>query len=270
MKCAELRGMAESYQAGELPVDTNHQIIAHLEGCEDCRVELESRAALRATLRLAFARSSELAPSDQFVARVRATIASQGAVARPAFGMSSRSWLAMAAGLALVATLGWQLGWGPSTTPAIVALAAHAAGDHRNCALNHALDEAPISLDEAARQYGAAYASLRQVVAETSTVQTGDTEIIAAHWCVFDGQRFAHVIVRQHNRVASILLTPVDQARPRRTTEVVSCPATDGFQVACFDAPGHAGFVVSDLTAAQNLDLARSVAPALQAYFART
>jgi len=262
----ELRLMAESYQAGELPVDTSHQISAHLEACAACRTELAARAALRETLRRAFRQAPELAPSEQFSTQLRAALDQSPLVARPS--RSAPRWLALAAGVVLVAALGWQ--YVPTWTPAHAdALAAEAAGDHQHCALEPALDEPPISLDEAARRYGSAYGSLRSVVEQTPVVQQREVEIVAAHWCVFNGRRFAHIVVRRRDQLASILLTPVEGGTDA-VAAPVSCPATGRFQVACFDLAGHAGFVVSSLSAQGNLNLARAVAPALQTYFTRT
>ena len=269
MKCADLRVMAESYQAGELPVDTNHEVIAHLEGCAGCRGELEARAALRLTLRQAFEQASWLAPDARFVAKVRTSLlTARGDVRR---GVGKTSWLAMAAGFVLVAALGWQFARierQPVASAALSALAAHAAGDHRYCALEHALDEPIITLEEAARRYNPAYASLRDVVAQSAPVREGDMEILGAHWCVFRGQQFGHVIAKHGGRVVSILVTPTGQTSAAGS-QVAACRSVDGLQVVCFDARGHGVFVVSDLAEGEILQLARSLAPVLQAYLAR-
>ena len=270
MKCAELRAMAESYLAGELPVDTSHEIITHLDRCEECRTELDARIALRQTLRRAFLSSETLAPTGEFTERVRASLGTEAAAGRRWFGHVT-PWIAIAASVAFALIVGWQvlpLNHQPEASEALAALAAHAAGDHRHCALDHSLEELPISLDEAARRYNPAYATLREVVSQSGPVRGGTAEILAAHWCVFRGRSFAHVVVRHRGHVASILLTPVDQT-PTAVASVAQCPSSAGFRVACFDVRGHAGFVVSDLTDSENLDLARVVAPVLQSYFAR-
>ncbi len=272
MKCAEVRAMAESYVAGELPVDTNHGIIAHLERCEGCRGEFEARDALRQTLRTAFRRSTDLAPDPRFVARVHEHAAGgQGATRR--HGVSVR-WLAIAASLGLIALVGWQLRVGQPATAdpraALAALTTHAAGDHRYCALEHALEQPPLSLEEAARRYGAVYGRLREAVAASPTVRAGNVEILSAHWCEFQGRRFVHVVVRRKQHVVSLLLTPVQAAASADAAHIAACPVADGFRVACFDARGHAGFVVSDLSDDENLSLARELAPILQEYLART
>lgn len=275
MRCAEFRAMAESYVAGELPVDTNHEVIAHLERCPDCRSELDARVALRQTLRRAFEQTATLAPAPEFVTGLRAALTVEAPHTRSRFALSN-TWLALAAGIVLVVIVGWQfrsIDRLPDASSHLAALASHAAGDHRECALEHALAVAPISLEEAARRYNAAYAGLRQIVDQSEPVRTGDIEVIAAHWCVLDGRPFAHVVVRRAGHVVSLLLTPVDQREVRPAegaqTEAAMCPAAGGFNVACFDVRGHAGFVVSDLTGVENLSLARALAPALQAYLGR-
>ncbi|MBA3297248.1 MAG: zf-HC2 domain-containing protein [Acidobacteria bacterium] len=262
--------MSESYQAGELPVDTNHEVLAHLDRCADCRGELDARVALRQTLREAFEQAPTLAPDPRFVASVRARLEDRGPSGLR-FGVST-SWLAMAAGVVLVVALGWQFARvdrHPVVSAALSALTAHAAGDHRYCALEHALDEPVITLEEAARRYNPIYASLRDVVAQSGAVRDGRVEILGAHWCVFRGRQFGHVVAKHSGRVVSILVTPTGETSAPGS-QAASCESSDGLQVACFDAPGHGVFVVSDLAEGELLQFARSLAPALQAYLART
>jgi anti-sigma factor RsiW len=271
MKCADVRTMAESYLAGELPVDTSHAIIAHLEGCASCQTELHARVALRQTLREAFRTSADLAPHPRFTNQVLRGVRSEraGAARR---SLKPGHWLAIAATAALLILAAWQIVGmkRPSGHLAgLIELVAHATGDHRDCALHHALEEAPISLEEAALRYGPVYASLRTAVADSALVRSGDVEVLGAHSCVFEGRRFAHVVVRRRGHVVSILLTPIDWAQSVEPTHADVCPSSDGFRVACFSARGHAGFVVSDLSDEENLALAHELAPLLQAYLAR-
>jgi anti-sigma factor RsiW len=271
MKCADVRAMAESYLAGELPVDTSHAIITHLERCAGCQTELQARTALRQTLREAFRTSAELAPDPRFTSQVLEVVKKERAGAARRF-LKPVHWLAIAAAAALLISATWQLvgmKWPSGHLADLIELVAHATGDHRDCALHHALAEAPISLEEAARRYSPVYAALREAVADSALVRSGDVEVFGAHWCVFKGRRFAHVVVRRRGHVVSILLTPVDRAHSVEPAHVDACPSSDGFRVACFRARGHAGFVVSDLTDGENLALAHELAPLLQAYLAR-
>lgn len=258
-------------------MDTNHEVIGHLDGCAACRGELEARAALRLTLRGAFEEATTLAPDSRFMAAVRARLLSDRGISRRRFG-GRTSWLALAASLILVAAAGWALGWGPdrqsgrfdrgsAPSAAVSALAGHAAGDHRYCALEHALDEPVITLDEAARRYNPVYASLKDAVAQSAAVREGGLEILGAHWCVFKGQPFGHVVARRGSDVVSILVTPTGLAAARGSS-VAACRFADGLQVACFDARGHGVFVVAGLPEDDVLQLARRLAPVLQAYLA--
>ena len=40
--CEKIRGYLDSYISNELLVETNHEVLRHLEGCPDCREELEA------------------------------------------------------------------------------------------------------------------------------------------------------------------------------------------------------------------------------------
>lgn len=270
MTCADVRAMAESYLAGELPGDTTHAIATHLESCADCREEFARRHELRRTLRRAVLTSADLAPDAAFMARLRESVRESAPSSHPRFGRAG-VWLALAAGIAFVLIAGWQMARVNRVHPddLLTVLIAHATGDHRYCALQHALDEPPISLEEAARRYGPVYAPLQDIVASAAPVREGAVELLGAHSCVFDGRRFAHVIVRRDDHVISILLTPVDGANGDLSADVGAYQASEAFTVAGFLVKGHAGFVVSDLAEEENLALARALAPVLQAYFAR-
>src|SRR5678816_1790463 len=70
MQCHQFREVADSYLGNELSVETIHDINTHLEHCSSCRAELESRRALRGTLRQAFIGSPENQVRPEFVARL--------------------------------------------------------------------------------------------------------------------------------------------------------------------------------------------------------
>ena len=51
--CERLRSYLDSYLNNELMVETNHDVIRHLETCEECSRSLEDRARLKAQLKRA-------------------------------------------------------------------------------------------------------------------------------------------------------------------------------------------------------------------------
>ena len=272
MTCAECRARLDAFLDGELAADARHDVDEHLAQCEACRTELEARRALRQTLRGAFLRSAAHRPDEGFLAKARAT-----AIARdrsvPRHWASVTGWLGVAAALLLVAGFVWMvtsLPGAPGVPSEMAAISAHAAGDHRNCALHVALSETPISLDEAARRYEPAYGGLREAVARSTPVEAGHVQLVEAHACVFRGRRFAHLVFRRGEHVISLLVTPTrgDGIAVAGTTHLSACPASGDLSVACSTAAGYAVFLVSDLPERDNLELTRSLMPSVHAQLA--
>jgi anti-sigma factor RsiW len=273
MTCADYRAAMDAYLDDELPVDARRDLNEHLEQCDACRTELDARRALRRTLRGAFLRSPSFGPGDAFFARARATMLGEETRTRSPRWAGVGNWLGVAAAFLLVAALAWlvnSLPRAPMLSAAVSAISAHAAGDHRNCALHFALKETPISLDDAARLYESAYRGLREAVATSPPIAAGQVQLIEAHACVFHGRRFAHIVLRRGGRLVSLLVTPTRQdGIAQKLTDVTACPTSGDLKVACTTAGGYAVFVVSDLPDADNLALARLLAPAVRAHLAR-
>ena len=316
MQCRDFREIADSYLSDELLIETNHDVIRHLEKCAGCRRELSARRELHATLRASFAHAADLQMTDEFARRLRAQLrATHLRQANASFVLGKRStWLALAACLLIVgafglraikqrlceqaspaqiANTGHQLNSnGPGAAAAaspitggtqavkivLDELAENAVGDHRDCAVNHRLPERPIDLEEAGRKYDHSYLDLTKAVMSQPEEFQGQIEFVAAHSCVFEGRRFAHVILKYQGRLVSVLVT--DLGHPRATSEseaqsttdnqeVVACSQLKGYQVSCFGTAQHAVFVISDLPEAQNLVVARALAPAVYQHIER-
>jgi anti-sigma factor RsiW len=267
MTCADRSVGLDTHLDGELSGGALRDLSEHLEHCDACRTELEARRALRQTLRGAFLRSPSLGPSETFLTRARTTLLAGEERSRPQWA-GVGDWLGVAAAFLLVAGLAWlvdSLPRAPSLSVAMSAISAHAAGDHRNCALHFALEEKPISLDDAARLYEPAYRGLREAVATSTPIADGQVQLVEAHACVFRGRRFAHIVLRRGNRVVSLLVTPTRQDGIAGT-DVSACPTSGDLKVACTTAGGYAVFVVSDMPDADNLALARLLAPAVRSH----
>jgi anti-sigma factor RsiW len=70
MQCRDFRELADSYLSDELLVETNHDVIRHLETCPDCRRELAARRELRSKLRAGFENAPDLQTSEEFSDRL--------------------------------------------------------------------------------------------------------------------------------------------------------------------------------------------------------
>src|SRR5690242_1148307 len=51
--CEKIRDYLDSYISNELLVETNHEVLRHLESCPSCSAEVEARSRLRARLKAA-------------------------------------------------------------------------------------------------------------------------------------------------------------------------------------------------------------------------
>jgi hypothetical protein len=320
MECRRFRDIADSYLSEELLVETNHEVLRHLESCPTCRTELAARRQVRRVLRSALANSQELKPSSDFRDRVqqyaRAQLAEresqrQTQTRRARLGRWLRRaasplaishwgawrWAVVAAVLVIVAGGGGVMltqGWldsdsellarsNPTGTPsgrALMEVAPFATGDHRECALE-GRPEAVVALDEAGRKFDPVYTGLADAVRRDKTIvgRKLSADVVDGHSCVFQGRRFGHVMLKSTSgRLVSVLVTnfAVNQKSTGLarltgrdgTRRVAPCSQNADFRVACFRAPHHAVFVVSDLLEQDNLALARAVAPSLQQHLA--
>lgn len=287
MPCREFRELIDSYLAEELLVETNHAMIRHLEGCALCRADVEERRQLRAGLQSAFATSDDLRVRPEFVAALTSELRARAETSSRRWTHVSGRW-ALAAGLVLAAAaIGggslWRVASERSALSrpegldeAVLKVARDAAGDHRDCALHFRLAERPISLDEAARRYDAAYAALRAAVRPTSA-NAGNVpvDIVEDHSCVFEGRRFAHIVLRYRGQLVSVLVAARENGWPRTSPGhgeaarlVASVHEVEGFHEASFEAPRHVVFVVSALDEADTLAVARTIADSMYQHLA--
>ena len=206
MQCRDAEQLADSFVAGELDPESNDAVTRHLESCSDCRADMASRRALRGQLRGAFLATGALAPRTEWAAELRGRLA-QSAPIRPASVSSWWTGLALAATLLLSASVGIYFAAGSRGVAALAELARMAAGDHRNCAIKFALAERPIPLAEAATRYDAAYRVFEGTPASSFTARGGTVEVVDRHSCVYNGRRFAHVVMRYQGQVVSLLVT---------------------------------------------------------------
>ena len=266
MLCRDFREIADSYLSDELLVETNHEVIRHLESCADCRTELTARRELRSKLREGFQHSPNLQPSDEFAGRLKAQL-QDVALSGSRFSVARAAYLAIAASLVIAAALGLRAvypRWNSHRDDTMAAaLTQSASGDHRDCALNHRLAEAPIDLDEAGRKYDRAYIDLVKAVISEGKLPAG-VQLVGAHSCIFQGRRFGHVILRYQGELVSVLVTETEsQSSSPKETEPVTTAQSDGYELAYFNTERHVVYVVSGLNAPENLSIARAIAPSL-------
>ncbi len=309
MQCSDFHKIADSYLGDELLIETNHEVIAHLEACPACHRELAARRELRVQLRAAFANSAALEPSPAFTNRLHAQLRAKAL--HETTTVTRGQWMAIAASILLIFTAGLlatrqktpntsielvDSGLGkqsdatrlksPSPQPnassdavnLVMAEAAElAVGDHRDCAVDYKLAEEPIPLEEAGRRYDRAYINLVSAVMSQQNQLAGGVRFVEAHSCGFNGKRFGHIILKEGKHLVSVLVTDLDNAPAEiaaqsspEARQVIVNSSVEGYQVSYLATAKHGIFIVSDLEAARNSQIASILAPSVYEHIKRT
>jgi hypothetical protein len=223
---------------------------------------LAARRELRSKLRSGFENAPDLQISKEFAGSLTVQLRD---VAFSQARFAAARYVAIAASLLIVAALGFRAVQQRWRLKASEVLTASAVGDHRDCALNHSLEEKPIDLGEAGRKYDRAYINLVSAVMSEDRLP-GGVELVDAHSCVFNGRRFGHVILTYHGQLVSVLVTNIetqDHAGSTRVKEAIGDVQLDGFQLAHFETTRHVVYVVSGLSDAENLSIAQAIEPSV-------
>jgi hypothetical protein len=275
----------DSYISGELLVETNHEVMHHLEQCEHCRAEYESRVRLRSALREAVHNEAVPVGLDS---RIRQRI--RGERSTPL--LSAPYWGAIAATL-VVGIAGWvwpQRGPQPLHLVDVVAQNSYISrvssrlpavlrgglGDHLHCSVSRKYPERYPKPDKAVdeRKLGQEFTPLVPVVRQ---LIPNKYSLILAHTCGYLGRQFVHFTFRREDgKMLSLVVAPkqdretFDGATLIPTLRDAGIPvyqdAADSYQVAGFESREYIAWVVSDLSGSDNVQIAASLAPAVLQY----
>jgi anti-sigma factor RsiW len=303
MNCKDFREIADSYLSDELLVETNHDVLRHLENCNDCRRELSIRRDLRERLRFAVKNAPKSQLNAAFTANLKANLREQ-------YSAKQRRWsfanfigtnpgfagVLASVILSAIVFLMWQFGGTansketsklnpPTPNPtniitadeknsfqihraSFVEMETDAAEDHKHCALKFSLKELPISLEEAAKKYGKFNKDLDKSVFNPLKEVFGEkVKFLEAHSCIINGRRFAHVVLKYQDRVVSVLVAKREDGAEAENSDAISCESVEDLRIACFETNKFGVFVVSDLDETENLKLARTISPSVKKHF---
>src|ERR1035437_1929779 len=269
-QCLRVRRQLDAYLSNELLIETTSEVLRHLESCEACSRELEARTRVRGALRRVAA--SHVPPEE-----LRQAIQRQLRKRQPGYlGGSRRLTWALALATAVVvlggiATERWiTLQRGRRVVASVLAIG---VSDHIQCAIKgHNYPDIAPPPEELRQKLGPHYAGLLEVVQQ----KLPGFEVLEAHICSIPGspRKYIHFITRGRGTILSVILTRSEGAQlpnGKAFTSNVSSPVNlyeahlDGMNAAGFESRGYLGFVVSDLSPATTMELAKGLAPSLKA-----
>jgi len=268
-QCERIRRHLDAYLSNELLVETTSEILRHLETCEACTRELETRTRVRDLARRAA--MSQVPPEE-----LRLSIQRRLRETEPSFWSGSRqlNWAVALAGIVvivvggIVAHEGARALRGRRSVAGVLALG---VSDHVQCAIQgHNYPEVANPPEVLRKKLGAQYAGLLDVVHQN----LAGFEILEAHICSIPGssRKYVHFITRGRGTILSVILTKNDGAQfPGGAFRSVALGSINlyeaheqGMNVAGFESAGYLGFVVSDLSQAATMQIAKQLAPPLK------
>jgi len=267
-RCERIRQQLDSYLSNELLVETASEVVRHLESCEVCSRDLESRMRVRDVLQRAVAnrpmpesmRANILRTLRDSQRRSLSRVAVKrwtlglAAAAVVLFGVFAAEWLNLRRGEQLIASI-LKLG----------------VSDHLICTIKgHNYPETANPLDQIREKLGARYAPLLQVVQQ----RLPGFELLEGHICSIPGsdRKYVHFITRGQGSILSVILTERNGAALPRDKLLLSADSgglgiyqdhLSGMEIAGFESGQYFAFVVSDLNQKELLQLARGLAPVL-------
>jgi hypothetical protein len=282
--CEKIRRYLDSYISNELLVETNLEVLRHLETCASCSAEFEARTRLKSRLKGAV--EGQSLPED-LAGKIREQIRRHEA--RPMFAAWT-VWMAAAAAVILV-WAGIQVARTRTAMPdladrlgqdvfiqkvseTVSAVLRVGLGDHVHCSVFRKYPKNPPSLDQLAESMGPTYRGLVPVV---RAAVPEEYRMIMAHQCSYGERRFVHLTLSNGTNLLSLVI-----ARKRPGESLQALPpavrtgavplyqaAAERYEVAGFETDDYLAFVVSDLGGKTNLLLASNLAPAVAGFLSK-
>jgi hypothetical protein len=260
-----------------LLVETNHEVLKHLESCQECAGELESRLRVKRVLQRAV--KKDVAPIT-LQHRIHREIRKQQ---QPATGYPWKTWMLAAAAMLVVAVVGWGVFQGVRSNRAALAAAKEqdvevltvGLNNHLHCAVDRQFADKHFTDEEMSAKLGPEFIGLVGLVKEK--VQSS-YDVVVGHRCSFKKRDYIHLILKNQSKVMSLVLTrkngeAFSKAALGNVIEAAGIPMRadrlQDYEVTGFETRDYFAFVVSNLDRQENALVAANLAPAVRDYLAK-
>lgn len=284
MNCKDFREIIDSYLSDELLTETNHDVLYHLEHCVGCRGEIEARRIVRGQLRSAVRNESQNVIESRFQENLIRNL-KEGSVNSPGRRISNflsrNAWVAAAAGVLIVFSIGFIVFDSSSSVPIVEGTGGEshliselrpshivnvALGDHEYCAIKHgASKDHKVSLVKASEEYR----GMEKVVVPPLKEVLANYELSGSHFCRYKDVKFAHLILRDRERNAVSVLVADSNGYEKLKNKEIQKFSTDKYRIARFDTSKQVIFVVSELDEQKNFEAIEALFDPVQKYFSR-
>lgn len=185
-ECQQIRDLMDSYLGGELMVESNHQVLRHMETCDACRTEVERRERTRTLLRQSLDIPLDVGPL-------------RGRINKALDAEQSR-WLRVARYWGVAAAMIFGVGltiWYSRSVDA--AAFTDSVDNHVQCALTIPAS-AVYDANRAAKRLEPPFLDIVQTIRHTY----GGYDLVDAHMCPYLGRKYVHLVYRGEGRTLSL------------------------------------------------------------------
>jgi hypothetical protein len=272
----------DAYIDNELLVETNVDVLQHIQECRPCADELNARTALRNRVRAA-GQTEMVTP--EFRVRVQQAVREE---ARP---KRSRLWVQSVMAIAATGIAGvlisYQLGylrWTAQSREAFISSISQRVsytmriglGDHVHCAVFRKYPKEIPSAEQMTHDLGPEYKDLLPIV---RNAVPNEYTIVMAHQCQYHGRHFVHVALRGRSGLASLVITKRSEGEAFTRDTLVpalahSNPAlyqasVSRFALNSFETRAHLVYFISDLGAKRNVEMLTAMAGRVEEFLRR-
>ncbi len=274
MNCGKMQLFLDSYISNELLIETNHEMLRHLEGCPACAAEAEALGRLKICLKAAVERQ---AVPEGLETRVRARLAPRRRV--PGWWTAGMLAAAVAAGVFVMVWMGYPraalpaLADRPAQAAFIETVAAHIGEalrvglrDHVHCSVFRSYPKDPPTVEEMVRSLGPQYQGLLPIF---EAAAPEGYRCVMAHHCSYAGRKYVHLTLRKGESVLSLVIARKQAGETLAGMKVARLAAgipvyesrAERYQIAGFETGNYMAYVISEMSRGKNLQVAVAVAP---------
>jgi putative zinc finger protein len=280
-QCKKIRSYLDSYLNSELLVETNHELIRHLENCEDCARILRDRVRIKDHLKRGVLLDTA---SIELRERIRNDIRRRSRFGFDVAGIQ-KSWLFAAAAAVLIGAIALGIAYRstnlsnhvvrqPLSLEAEVGSGDQTAqilkvgfDDHVYCSIDHDMANKQFTAEQMSERLGPQYERLVTLVKQK---MPSEYVVVVGHRCHYQNREFVHLILRHSNEVVSLIVTRKNGEAfpPGGAASIIQASGSpvyeaewQNLQVAGMETPDYLVFVVSNQLRKPNEEIATTLMP---------